>query len=270
MLNKTLIKIRKSLGYSSARAFYFELLKKSGAIDFNYNYYTKIESSSALPSPEIISSISKAIAHETYSDELITSYCATLFPAKAYLFNSVLTTKLSPVQNQTIGTLQKQKYLTIRQIHVLSATENHYYLFLIATLARFPVELKKIEAAYFKGEDLTQIVSDLAKADIITFQNKQISSSVKESKFPQDVSNEVRGLYRKFDIWDLSIGKKFGLDKVTEKHMTRRISSRYRDVIKQTASLLIDLTRVSDETSQTLNDTVISFSLTLHEGKVIG
>lgn len=272
MVGLALVKIRKQLGFDSARSFFFKFLKVRANIACTYIYYTKIEAESALPSSELVESMVSAMADAELSKFLIYSYCQDLFPTKKDFFKIEFAggKKSAEVRKESgQRTIQKQKSLTHQQIHAITQSEDHYLIFTIITLARHPVAIDELENKYGLT-DVKKIIADLTEGGILHMVNHQIVSSSKEMVFPKDVPPEILKKYALVDIWSTHMGARLKLKTSYDKMMIRRISDRYKDLIYNHIDLLLNLVRAADETDQTMNDQVVQLSLVLRDGKVSG
>lgn len=271
MFGKTLASLRRQLGFSSARSFYYDHLSQKLAVPFTYIYYTKMEAGTAIPSPEVVEAISSSIEDIELSKRLIYSYCQNLFPRNKQFFQieTVKVREERAKDTEIQRTVQKQKNLTYLQIDAITRTAEHYLIFMIITLARTPINIKDLEEKY-GIKNAAKISEELSEVQILKIVNEKIVSFSKELVFPKDVPVDIQKKYDLIDQWTATMGSRLKLDSVYDKMITRRISHRYKDLIYTHIDLLINLIRASDETNQDMNDHVIQFSLSLKDGKVIG
>lgn len=268
MLGQALKNIRKELGYKSARAFYQDYIGKRTRLDINYAYYMKIEADQVIPSPSVISTIGSALPPQEF-DLLILTYCAVIFPNKARLFKKL---QSQPVPSQPPAAsppVTGQRFLTQRQIAQVARSRLHYFLFLILTLARGPVELANLQA-HFKNDKIESALKDLSEAALIRIEGAVVDSISKEMRFPQAESSAQRKIYEQIDLWNLEFNDSMKFEKTLQKMHLRRVSSRYLKLILAHCELLSDLIRASDETDQSYNEEVLMLTLSLSRGSLPG
>ena len=266
-IGQTLREIRIELGFKSARAFYRHL-SAQGRLDFNYSYYMRIEGNKALPSPSVVSTIGNFLGIEL-SDRLTLAYCASLFPKKSHLFKGTRSTaKIEKIKSNS-PMLQKQKELTPFQIATIGKSKFHYYLFLLLTLAREPVN-QDILGRLLSVTDANVVITDLSNAKIAYLDYDRISSFVKEFKFPKAASEEQQIIYKRFDEWDLTFYKDFDFNTLLKKILIRRVSSRFLTIILSQCNTLLDLVRASEETDQSYNNEILQLTITMTSGTLPG
>jgi hypothetical protein len=279
-LQRYLSELRRSLGYKSARSFFSEYLQIRTRLDFNYSYYMKIEGGKIIPSPQVITNISRALENDA-AGELITSYCKVIFPERPELFQKFRPKerKGDKISNEQTSP-SNQRYLTQAQISCIGKSRNHYFAFLILTLARSTIATIQLKARLIhaqeegSNEDLDQVLVDLEKFKLILIEGQSekqmIRSIASEMKFPSAESAAEKKLYEKIDIWNLSFNQEMSFEPLIEKMLLRRVSSRYLSVIQAHSNLLLELVRASDETESSHNEDVLMLNLTLQKGRLPG
>lgn len=280
MLSETLIRIRQSMGYQSARSFY-GYLSEHGSLEFNYSYYVRIEGGKVLPSTKVIHTIAN-ILQKRDSEELVMEYCQELFPNQKYLFKQALdrggqkeelesASQAIPRMEgeEVIESGKRQKVLTERQISSITRSKLHYYLFLILTLARDSVSVQQLEN-YFPKRTLDKIFKDLETSKMIRVKDSQVFSLASELKFPKPDTRSIQKHYEKLDQWDQEFDGEFHFEKLARKMFIRRVSPRYIQLIINHCELLFDLIRSSEEINTDYNDDVLMFSLNVTKGRLPG
>lgn len=267
-----LAETRKRLGYSTSRAF-FDHLKKQG-VSFNYSYYMRIEREGALPSAKVVREIASALP-EVEGEALVLGYCRDIFPEHSFLFpergSSPQASKdqaedAAPVANTSHG---KQSELSLRQVSTIVKSENHYYTFLLLSLARTPITLAQFQE-HFPAKVVQPVLDDLLKERIITESKSMYSAVSVETRFPEAYNDELKRAYARMDEWDVDFGKHFQLEQFVNKMMIRRVSPRYLGIIQHQLEGLFDLVRASDENDSRFNESVIQLRVNLRKGRLPG
>jgi hypothetical protein len=254
------------MGHKTTKSFYNYLEKRN--LECNYQYYVKIEKNVVIPSSHLINQIAKSIP-KVDAESLIRSYCKMQFENFKYLFNhsefeTITESKTNIVKKAKLH--QGQKELTEAQVAALALKKENYHLFLLITLSRRP--LTKIEFA--KYINLTKGIKVLIENKIVIFHGDAYVSASNEFVFPKAYSESLKKHYELFDKWDADFENHFGLEKIINKMMIRRISPRYLILIQKQIELLMDLIRASDETDISINDQVIQLQMSLSGGKIAG
>ncbi len=267
-LGSLLKQTRSQMGYKSARAFYL-FLKKRAQLDFNYSYYVRIENGKVLPSHKILSNIATILKGEA-GDSLVLAYCSELFPGRFHLFSSNPDVAPPPVASVEVVPLRGQKFLSLRQVHVIASSQIHYFIFLIVTLARKPVTLKNLKLR-FKGETLLEkAVRDLEEVRVLQLDNGEIFSLTNELRFPKAVGKILINTYLQLDHWDKNFSEFFEFEKNVEKFLLRRVSPRFIGLLQAQLNFIVDLTKSSEEMDSTYNEDVLMLSLKMAKGKLPG
>lgn len=264
----TLKASRSKLGFKSQRAFYQELSKR-GAIDMNYSYYARIESARTLPAPPLAKRLAQLVGTPE-AEKLVVSYCRTLFPEFTHLFQS----PSDAFGAKTISPAPKaspirQQFLNPRQVHAISQSRHHYFLFLLITLSRIPIQLTELEQRPFPKEVLKRCVLDLEKANLLRVQDGKIHSLSSEMRFPS-ADASLKSIYLKLDEWEEKLEEEFDLKNLERKMFFRRTSERQFRLIQRALEFLFDLTRASDELKPELNDQVFLMRVRLSRGRLPG
>jgi transcriptional regulator with XRE-family HTH domain len=276
-VNQTLVEVRKSLHFRSARSFYQDYLAQRTRLDFNYSYYMKIEGGKIIPSPQVISSLCSALEKDS-ADALMLAYCETVFPERAALFRKLKKPAKKPPLKASDHTslggnasapILNQKYLTPAQIACIAKSKMHYYTFLVLTLARESVTRDKISGT-LKCENINPVLADLEKLKLIHVKSDDVRSISNEMKFPNADSPEQKKLYEQIDLWNLHFYQDLGFDNLLQKMLLRRVSSRYLSVIQAHCNVLLDLVRTSDEIDNDHNDDVVMLNISIQRGSLPG
>ncbi len=262
-LGTTLVRIRKALGYPSARAFHAWLSQRA-ELGINYSYYMRIESGRVQPSSSAVDTIASLLP-QPHGDHLTLAWCRDAFPARAALFTGPSEAPPRTSTGKNSLTRVHQKVLTEKQVAAIAATKEHYYLFLVATLARGPVTLG--ELPFSQSE---RVVTDLEAAKVVIREAGAVRSTFPEWAFPQAASKSLQEVYRKLDAWDRERNAYFGLKKEKTAEMFRRISPRYLDLVLQNVDLLLQTVRLAEDMSPVHNDEVVGLSLEISRGRIPG
>jgi hypothetical protein len=232
----------------------------------------KVEGNQVLPSPKIISNIAKTLEEE-FSNQLIVAYCESLFPEKKRLFDPLKRKPKEQTPTKRIDsnrpTLQKQRELSIGQIAALGKTQNHYYIFLIITIARQAIAIADLEAAV-PSDEFQLILADLSKHRLAKVDDSHVVSISHEMAFPKSVPASLQKIYQNIDEWNLTFANEMDFENNLQKVIIRRISPRYLNIILNNTYNLLDLVRASDETKQTYNEDVLVVNINISRGKLPG
>jgi hypothetical protein len=269
VLSEFLSFLRAELGATSAKSFHSELKKRG--LECNYPTYVKIETGRLLPSPVLITQLSKALPPK-WQEELILAYSRTQFPQYAYLFSSEVPlrpTKSRPGPGPS-PSVSPARELTRRQVAILARSPAHYHLFLILTMARKPLPKKDLEKK-FRREPFEKILSDLSDGDFLFDEESGIRMRTTEWRFPSAADDStLQKTYRQFDEWDLAFGEQFGFETLLQKMLIRRISPRYLHLIQRQLEICLDLVRTSDELEARYNQSLVQVRVQLKSGVLPG
>ena len=264
--------IRSSLGFSSARSFYQHLSSRAD-LEFNYSYYMKFENGEALPSVKVVHSLVHLVPKE-WEDELVLAYCQDCFPGKEQIFKknskSVKTVQtIGRKKFQNKGTLAPQRLLTEREIGVLSSKASIYYLFLLMSVSRAPVETSQLKEL-FSVSELNEAITALENIKLVYRDKTKIGGSYPEYAYPDKNSASLTKLYAKLDEYDRGRNGFFKLEKKFSSEIFRRLPKRRAELIVDHMHLVLKTMLMAEETDQSLNDQVISFSFGMSLGEIIG
>ncbi|MFV8258773.1 hypothetical protein ACNQKP_13275 [Bdellovibrio bacteriovorus] len=263
----TLKSIRKKMGYLSARSFYMAL---EGRVDlvFNYSYYMKIEGGQIAPSDKVINQLA-ALLPQADGDQLVAAYCRQLFPKQMDRIISP-STEVRPVSKATGKNSLKgfQQELTERQVSKVGRTRDHYFLFLLLTLARAPLTRAQIETYDFA--DLETALRDLQDVKLLVEEGDKLTATFPEFVFPKAGTESIKKIYTLLDVYDQERAAFFKLEKVKRGSFFKRISPRQGDILLGHLELLFQTIRSADEVDVSYNSEVISFNVNLHKGPVKG
>jgi hypothetical protein len=260
---------RQAAGFKTASAF-FEWLKAKG-ISFNYSYYMRLEQG-GLPSEKVVGELAATVKKD-WADRLILAYCQSLFPKQAYLFTShrpgdTSADEPAPRESSSAAPVG-QKELTPRQVAALVHNEATYHLFLLSTLARRAVRTSEVER-WISAKSLGASLKILADAGLVNVSKGAFEHTSVELRFPEAYNPELKEAYAKFDLWDESFGRKYGLEQLLNKMIVRRVSGRYLALVRKQLDVLFELTKTSDEVDQRYNENVLQLKVSLRQGKLPG
>lgn len=266
-LSLALKEVRKTLGYSSARAFHAWLSSKAD-LGINYSYYMRIEGGRVLPSSLAIQTIA-ALLPATEGDRLVLAWCRDSFPNRARLFESPVRQTQTERRRKSSEALTRirQRTLTEKQVAALARSKSHYFLFLLVTLARSPVSLEEIRE---KFPDLPALLRDLKEAKVLAAENGAVSSAFPEWAFPPAETRSLEAHYRALDSFDRERNRFFDMTKVKTAELFRRISPRYLDLVIQNLDLLLQTVRLAEDVNHIHNEEVIGLSVEISRGKIPG
>lgn len=261
---------RLAAGHKSATSF-FEWLKTKG-IGFNYSYYMRLEKD-GLPSEKVVSELASTMKKDQ-ADRLILAYCRSLFPRQEYLFggsgkaSEESVEEPAPRESASAAPLG-QKELTPRQVAALSSNEATYHLFLLSTLARRTIKTSEVEK-WFSTKTLNASIRQLSDAGLVQAGKGSFEHTAVELRFPEAYSPELKEAYGRFDLWDESFGRKYGLEQIINKMLVRRVSGRYLSLVRKQLEVLFELTKTSDEVDSRYNENVLQLKVSLRQGKLPG
>ncbi len=267
--SQELVKIKLEAHFKTSKSFFNYL--KSGGLDCNYQYYIKIESGVSFPSSQIINQIAKVLERE-YAERIIRAYCMDQFMAFDYLFqNKVIdgfsnAPSITHSQHNNNKINQGQRELTLNQVETLKSKKENYFLFLILTLSRYPLDLTEL-SSYSK---LKKSIPHLVNSSIASLEENILKASSSEFVFPKESENQLETTYALFDQWDFEFSGQFEFKKYLNKMMIRRISPRYFGVIQKQIDTLTDFVRCSDESDRRHNNEVLHLHISLSKGQLPG
>lgn len=271
--SETLREIRKKLGFDKARGFHAELAESG--VECNYAYYMKMEAGQVIPSAKIVEQISLFLSEEL-ARELLLSYCRTLFPRYPHFFPSHESVSPKTKERETVkspASLSEVpgRELTRRQIAVLGRSKVHYHIFLLATIARRPLQFSEIRDLFPNLKPLQEIIQDLVSANIIRSTKEGVNTYANEHAFPTEKEfPELKPTYRQFDEWDEVFAEDMNFQSHLNKMLIRRISPRYLGVIEDSLDMVIKFIRAADEMDTKYNDSLVQVRLSLKSGKLPG
>lgn len=262
---QVLIRVRLEKGYKTSKSFFNHL--KSRGLECNYQYFVKIEKNISFPSALIVNQIAKALPAQS-GQEVVLAFCSNQFHSFDYLFKNGANSQTQISEKKEIPSLkiQGQKELSIKQVNTLYKRKENYFLFLLLTLSRAPIELSEVKK--FKG--LGRSIKDLVESEMALVEEDKITSTSTEFRFPKDSDRELSSIYNAFDDWDVEFSYQFNFDKMMNKMMIRRISPRYMSVIEKQIEALTDLVRLSDESDQKYNNDVLHLQIRMSKGEIPG
>ncbi|MCX7978604.1 MAG: hypothetical protein N2578_06325 [Bdellovibrionaceae bacterium] len=256
--------IRKSLGFNTTKSFYQDL--RSRGLQCNYSHFSKIAQGAALPSAELVNQLALALPKE-FGEKLILAFCADQFPRFQRLFSS---SDGPSTQQAKSVTSPGQIELTHRQVAVIGQSQNHYFLFLLCTLARRPLKIAELEK-HFPQKILSQAIADLARDEILWLNpDHSVRSFAPDLRFPEATIPQFKEIFERLDQWDREFAKRFELTPLIQKLMIRRISPRYVKLVEKQLGVVFDTLRLSDETDTRHNNEVLHLVVQLNRGNLPG
>ncbi len=261
-------KIRKELGFSSAKSFYDFLATKEDNL-FNYSYYIKIEAGKVIPSPKVLSLLKNYISIVQY-ENLVKLHFVSQFPDCDHLMKNhhshILRDEAKYNQPKIINNSFVE--FTFRQVSILGKERSLYYIFILLTLARRSLSLKEIEEALGKriGPSITKLVTN----KLISREGNVYRSVSRDVKMPRAYNKEIKKIYEKFDLWDKELGEIFKFKNLKRKSLTKRISPRYVNLISSQIDLMIELIHTSSDLDTEVNESVVTLNLSLDLGELPG
>ena len=266
---KVLKEFKKKKNFKTLKEFHTYLVKRG--FTPNYQHFAKIIAEQVNVTAEIIYQLNLAIPD--ISDELTLAYCQDIFPNKKYLFKTQLGTSHSKKEEELTDVKQdiravKSSELTQYQISILSSKKENYFLFLICTMARTPINEQEIKLVW-PDVKIKSVIKDLTETGLIIQTTEGIQTYNTEIRFPAK-NNQNKDSYQLFDLWDIEFAKTFQLSSIVSKNFLRRISPRYFHLIQGQIQLLLETLKVSDESELKYNTEVIQLNINLSQGQLPG
>jgi hypothetical protein len=259
--------IRAEMGFKSARAFYANL-SASSVLNFNYQYYVKIEAGTTVPSIPVIEAIAALLG--VRGDRVTLAYCRTVFSTRKYLFKTAASSLGKEVEKPSDSqfTVHKARTLTEQQVAQICSSQIHYYVFLTLTLARSPIRLSALIHNF--GEDVRTALEELRDVKVCSSGTEGWMSTAAEQKFPPPGTASIKAHYEKMVPWDREFHSFFNFEMKFDKTLIRRVSSRHYALAQAHCHLLLDLIRSSEEVNPEYNDETIFFELKCYKGSLPG
>jgi hypothetical protein len=270
VLGTTLVQIREKLNFKSARQFYL-WLEQHANLDFNYSYYVKIESGKVIPSEKVIQTIAQLLVEED-ARRLVIEFCKNLFPNFAYFFTTggvSESVKMPAIPGKEQPLLRKLKYLTLKQVSIISKSKFHYFLFMVITLARKPIGFSETQKL-LHAPQFDQIVADLMEGKIIRRDGENLFSMSKELHFPSETEANMKMVYRQLDEWDREFSAHFNFEPVVQRFLLRRVSPRFIPLLEKQTRVLIESVQMAEELDHNFNTDIVQFNVSFTKGQVAG
>ena len=272
LFSESLKQVRESLGYPSARKF-FQFLEDRGGAGFNYSYYMRLEGARTLPSAKAAQKVASRLP-EREATSLILAYCASIFPERSGLFERQIAA-LVPVPSRANAlqasstTLSRQDELSGRQIARIASDRQSYFVFLILTLAREPIELSELHAKF--GNTVSEIIQGFLEVGLVRMLSlDKVESLSDEFRFPKAESPTLKEIYNRLDAWDYEFDGELGFNEEMAKMFLRRTSPRQFELIRKHCELIFDLIKTSEEVLPEHNNEVFSLRLKMTRGRLPG
>ena len=160
-------------------------------------------------------------------------------------------------------------FRSLKQVAALVHSEATYHIFLLSTLARRAIRLSEVEK-WFSAKSLANSLTVLSDAGLVSVSKNGFEHTAVELRFPDAYNDQLKDAYAKFDIWDESFGKKYGLEQLINKMIVRRVSGRYLALVRKQIDVLFELTKTSDEVDSRYNENVLQLKVSLRQGKLPG
>lgn len=266
---RQLLRIRKDLGFKSAKPFY-ESLAQRRSLGFNYSYYLRIEKGETLPSHKIVNELATLFEKEE-AENLVLAYSKVLFPQFEYLFSSD-DYKEAHETRQTKSTASRTAHhqeLTERQFINLVNNKESYYIFLLTTLAREPIPLDTIEF-FFSKKAIGKALELLEEMNLVSRSEGSLMPATTDIRVPPAENDPMKRAFSKMADLDEDFGEMFELESLLNKMMIHRVSPRYMDIIRSQLDVLFALIRSSHEVDSRYNDKVMQFKVSINYGKIPG
>jgi len=256
--------IRKDLKLKSHKQFHAYLNERG--LGINYQHFMKIVKGQQRATPEIASQLAAIL--QSWSDDLILSYCQDLFKKQKHLFTKAEPQKPDNSKSETSPRSEGVPTLTHLQVECLAQNKQSYYLFIIGTLSRRPMPKTELKR-WFKEDELDQALGKLLKAKVFVRADEGFQTFSTEIRFPEKDS-QLDSLYRKLDIWDIEFSNEMKFETILTKKIIRRISPRYFGLLRNHFELIFESVKASDEIDIRHNSDVIQLAVSLSKGKLPG
>ena len=277
-LSVALVRLRRGLGYKSARSFYVEYLQRRTRLEFNYSYYMKIEGARILPSPQIVSQLCEALEADAATQRSRFRIVNLSSRSRRSCFNAARKNR-SPHARRVSVILRpsgasaashlRQKFLTPAQVAGVGQSKFHYYAFLMLTMARTQISQQDVAEALGEKE-IAPILKSLERLRLIRIDGEKVETISQEMRFPDPTSPKEKKLRELLESWNLTFPVDMNFEPLLTKMLVRRVSSRYLSVILSHCNVLLDLIRAADEANPEFNEDVLMFKVSLQQGKLPG
>ncbi len=273
LFSESLKQVRESLGFTSARKF-FQFLEERGGAGFNYSYYMRLEGARTLPSAKAVQKVASRLP-EREATSLILAYCASIFPERTGFFERQIAALVPPPSRANAlrspgTTLSRQEELSARQIARIAADRQSYFVFLVLTLAREPIEIAELHAR-FGGTAVFQVIEGFLEVGLVRMLGPdKVESLSNEFRFPKADTPALKEIYKRLDEWDHEFDGDLGFSEEMAKMFLRRTSPRQFELIRKHCELIFDLIKTSEEVLPEHNNEVFSLRLKVTRGRLPG
>lgn len=254
---KIIAAVKEDVGMNDQERFFQHLI--ASGLTCSFNDFQNMAMEREKPSQNLIETL-LSISDTDAKDAIVKAYCEILFP-KNYQATS----------EQSVKFL-KQKInceLTEYQVSELAKSKIHYYLFLILVLKADKIKANIIKKQFGNLDAFDVVIEDLVNSQVLIRHNGYIYSVSPNVKFPAAASSDkLKKFYQQFDDWDKSFPTTFSFEKVLEKTIIRRISTRHLPIIQKQLENVLDTIRTS-ETSliQRDQEPIVFLQLNFSKGK---
>jgi len=266
-LTELLESVRRELSLSSSMDF-FQWLEQRG-FRCQYAYFRKLAKGEAIPSARVLEELAQACPEE-FRQALVFAWCKAVLPAFSSLFPLNRPTQSKPAKIHSSPQASKQKTLSLKQVHQISASPAHYFLFLLLTLARTPLsqaEIRKKLMGLAPGADAAALLKDLAGADLAQVDDAGLHFAPRtDLRFPERTP-ALDAIYRRLDEWEDGLPRSPEFQVVNQRRMLRRVSPSAVALINQHLELIFATIRNAEEADDSRNTAVMHLAISLYEDR---
>jgi hypothetical protein len=199
-----------------------------------------------------------SFADDDQKDTLLKDYCEQLFPKH---YNQARDPGLRYAKQKSSLELNESQILEIGKSKI------HYYIFLILLLKETKIKRTALIKQFGGADSINSCIDDLIRLQILIDHRGYIYSASSNIIMPKASTDKIKKIYLSLDEWDKSFGQSFNFEKLIEKNIIRKISSKHLPIIQKHLESITELTRSSVTDS---NDTssIIYLQFSLMKGKL--
>lgn len=199
-----------------------------------------------------------SFADDDQKDILLKDYCEQMFPKH---YNQARDPGLRFAKQKSSLELNES------QIVEIGKSKIHYYIFLILLLKETKIKRNNLIKQFGGTESINSCIDDLIRTQVLIEHRGYIYSASSNIIMPKANTEKIKKIYNLLDDWDKNFGQSFNFEKLIEKNIIKKISSKHIPIIQKHLESIAELTRAS---AIEVNDTssIIYLQFSFMKGKL--